>query len=138
MVAGRLIRLATVQDIPRITDMTERLAASVSGPQRVDRLKTGQTLAGLMQSPDGAVFVSGGGFIAGQVLQTIISFDPVAFEFGWYAEDRSGLRLLRTLESWSREQGATMLKMSCNGGTAQRILERCGYQMAEIQMIKVL
>jgi len=133
-----MIRPATVQDIPRIIDMTEQLVAFVRGPQRVCRLKTGQTLAGLIKGPDGAVLMSEGGFIAGQVIQTVISPDPVAFEFGWYAEDGSGLRLLSALEVWAQEQGATMLKMSCASSTVQLMLERRGYKIAEIQMIKRL
>ena len=116
--------------------MIEALAASVRGPQRVCRLRTGETLAGLISSPQGAVFVSGGGFIAGQIMQTVISPDPVAFELGWMAADRSGLRLLRAFETWAAEQGATLIKMSANGGAAERILERRGYRVAEVQMVK--
>lgn len=126
-----------MQDVPRCIDMIERLAVAVSGPQRVCRLKAGETLAGLITSADGGVFVSGGGFIAGQVGQTVISPDPVAWELGWWAEDRSGIRLLRRFEQWAASKGATLIKMSCNGGMAQRILERSGYEVAEIQMVKV-
>ncbi|MCZ4351527.1 hypothetical protein O4H61_03275 [Roseovarius aestuarii] len=62
----------------------------------------------------------------------------MAFELGWYAEDKSGLRLLRTFEAWAKGSGATLIKLSCNGGTAQRILERCGYAVAELQMCKAV
>ena len=133
-----MIRAAKAGDIPRIIDMVAALAASVRGPQRVDRLKTGETLAGLITSPDGAVFVSGGGFIAGQIGQTVISPDPVAWELGWWAEDRSGLRLLRRFEQWAESKGATLIKMSANGGVAQRLLKRRGYQVAEIQLCKAV
>lgn len=129
-------RLATATDIPRVIDMIERLAASVDGPQRVCRLRTGETLAGLIASTDGVVLVSGRGFIAGQIGRTVINPDPIAYELGWYAEDRSGLRLLRRFETWAREHGATLIKMSCKGGSAQRILARSGYRVAEIQMVK--
>jgi len=131
-----MIRRAGLQDIPAIIDMIERLAAAVSGPQRVDRIKTGETLAGLIHDPRGLVLVAGCGFIAGCITQTVISAEPVAFELGWYAEDRSGLALLRAFEDWAREQGAVLIKLSCNGGAAQRILERSGYRVAEIQMVK--
>lgn len=82
------------------------------------------------------VLVSGRGFIAGTITQTVISPDPVAVELGWFSEDRSGLALLRAFESWSADQGATLVKMSCNGGAAQRILDRAGYRMAEMAMVK--
>jgi hypothetical protein len=99
-------------------------------------LRAGQTLAGLINSPQGAVFISDGGFIAGQIMQTVISPDPVACELGWLATDRSGLRLLWAFEAWAAEQGATLIKMSAAGGVAQRILERRGYTVAEVQMVK--
>lgn len=131
-------RPATEADIPMLIDMTTALAASVRGPQEVCRLRAGQTLAGLISSPQGVVFVSGGGFIAGQIMQTVISRDLVAFELGWMATDRSGLRLLWAFEAWAAEQGATLIKMSANGGAAQRILERRGYRVAEVQMVKAI
>ncbi|WP_156505793.1 hypothetical protein, partial [Sulfitobacter sp. HI0054] len=86
-------RPATEADIPALIDMTEALAASVRGPQRVCRLQAGETLMGLLRNPQGVVFVSAGGFIAGRIMQTVISPAPVAFELGWFASDRSGLRL---------------------------------------------
>jgi len=131
-----LIRQASEADIPRLIDMTEALAAAVRGPQQVCRLRTGETLASLLRNPQGVVFVSDGGFIAGQIMQTIINPAPVAFELGWLATDRSGLRLLRAFGAWAAEQGATLVKMSANGGSAQRILERRGYTVAEVQMVK--
>lgn len=131
-----MIRPATPQDIPRVIDLIEKLAATIDGPQRVDRLKTGETLSGLTQDPRGVVLVTDRGFIAGCISQTVISPDPVAVELGWYAEDKSGLALLRAFEAWAERQGATLIKMTCNGGAAQRILERSGYRIAEIQMVK--
>ncbi len=131
-----MIRPATVADIPAIIDMIERLVRSVDGPQRVCRIRTGETLAGLIHDPRGVVLVSDRGFIAGTITQTVISPDPVAVELGWYAEDRSGLALLRAFEAWSEDQGVTLVKMSCNGGAAKRILDRAGYRMAEMAMVK--
>jgi len=130
------LRAATAADIPQVIDWIEALACAVDGPQRVCRIRTGETLAGLIASGDGIVLVSDGGFIAGCITQTVISPDPVAVELGWYATDRSGLRLLRAFEGWARDRGATLIKMSCNGGAAQRLLERAGYRVAEIQMVR--
>lgn len=136
MGSSGMIRPATVADIPAIIDMIERLVRSVDGPQRVCRIRTGETLAGLIHNPRSVVLVSGRGFIAGTITQTVISPEPVAVELGWFSEDRSGLALLRAFEAWSADQGATLVKMSCNGGAAQRILERAGYRMAEMAMVK--
>lgn len=131
-----IINTATPSDIPRIIDMVEALAARIEGPQRVDRLRTGEVLAGLIASPSGFVAVSAGGFIAGTLTQTIINPDPVAVELGWYAQDRTGLRLLRAFEARAAAQGATLTKMSCNGAAAQRILTARGYRAAETAMVK--
>jgi hypothetical protein len=136
MGARQLIRQASEADIPRLVDMIEALAASVDGPQRVSRIRAGETLAGLLGDPQGVVFVSAGGFLAGRIMRTVISPAPVAFELGWFASDSSGLRLLRAFETWAAEQGATLIKMSANGGAAERILERRGYSVAEVQMVK--
>lgn len=131
-----MIQKAVEADIPRVIDMVEQLAAAVNGPQQVCRIRTGETLAGLIVRPEGGVWISDGGFIAGCITQTIISPDPVAIELGWWAGDRSGLRLLRTFEAWARERGACLIKLSCNGGPAQHILARSGYRVAEIQMVR--
>jgi hypothetical protein len=133
-----VIRAATEADIPRCIDYTEALVEAVSGPQRVCRLKTGESLAGLLAAPHGAVFVSAGGFIAGQVGHTSISPEIVSFEQGWFAMDRSGIRLLRHFEAWGIGKGATLIHMSCAGGAVQRMLERGGYRAAEIQMCKAV
>lgn len=138
MGARQLIRRASEADIPRLVDMIEALAASVGGPQPVCRIRAGETLAGLLGDPQGVVLVSDGGFIAGRIMQTVISPAPVAYELGWFASDRSGLRLFRAFEAWSTEQGATLIKMSANGGAAQRILELRGYTVAEVQMVKAI
>lgn len=130
-----MIRPATMQDIPCIIDLIEKLAAAVNG-LTVDRIKTGETLAGLLVDSAGVVLVSDGGFIAGRVAETFINLDRVAFEMGWFAEDRSGLRLLRAFEAWAKSRGAAMIAMSCNGGAARRILERSGYEAMEIKMVK--
>lgn len=136
MGAWQLIRPAVEADIPRIVDWAVQLRAAVNGPQAVCRITTGHTVAGLIHSPDGAVWVSGHGFIAAKLGRTIISPDVIAEECGWFAEDRTGLRLLRAFERWADKHGATLKRVSCNGGAAQRILERAGYRQAEISMVK--
>lgn len=115
--------------------MVERLVEAVDGPQRVDRIRTGQTLAGLIASPDGFVAVSDHGFIAATITQTVISPDPVAAELGWWAE-RDGLLLLSAFEEWADSKGAVLKKMSANGGAAAEILKRAGYRACETAWVK--
>ena len=91
-------------------------------------------VAGLIQSPDAIVLVSDGGFIAGSLQPTIINPARVAMEHGWFARDRSGLRLLRAFEGWAADRGAVMVKMST--GAAGPDLGRLGYTMTEQNWVK--
>ena len=132
------MRHAAADDIPRLVDLVEALARAVDGPQKVDRLRTGQVLAALITNPDALVLVADGGFIAGVIEQTVISPEPVAIELGWYAQRGHGQALLLAFEAWARERGARLVKMSCAGGRVQAMLEGAGYRMAELQMVKGL
>lgn len=128
------MRLATASDIPRIVQMVTRLAASVGVPQVVDPEWTGASLAALIASPDASVWVTDGGFLAAQLVRTTISPELVAVEHGWWAEDRSGLRLLRAYERWARERGATRIRLST--GINGPDLSRLGYRPAEQAWVK--
>ena len=55
-------------------------------------------------------------------------------EHGWFARDRSGMRLLRAFEEWAAEQGAVMVKMST--GAVGPYLGRLGYTMTEKTWVK--
>lgn len=132
-----MIGHALPSDIPRVIDMIERLAAAVNGLS-VDRLRAGETLAELIQSPDGTVLVSSAGFIAGRVAPTFINHDLVAYEMGWFAGDGTGQKLLAAFEAWAEAQGAVMVAMSCASDQVRRRLERGGYAVAETKMVKRL
>lgn len=124
-----MIRAAAADDVLRIVDMVEALRLAVGGPVPVDRPHTARTVAGLLASPDGAVWVSDAGFIAGALTQTIISPAPLAQELGWYATDGTGLRLLRRFETWAQERGAVLIQLST--GPTGPDLTRLGYWRAE-------
>lgn len=124
-----MIRRATASDIMEIVDHVEALRLAIGGPVQVDRAHTAQTLAALLSSPDGAVWVSPGGFIAGVLTQTIISPVPLVQELGWYATDGTGLRLLRRLEAWAQDRGAALIQLST--GPVGPDLTRLGYRRAE-------
>ena len=124
-----MIRPATASDILTIVDQVEALRAAVGGPVAVDRAWTARTLAALLESPDGAVWVSDAGFIAGALTQTIISPAPLAQELGWYATDGTGLRLLRRFETWAQERGAVLIQLST--GPTGPDLSRLGYRRVE-------
>lgn len=128
------VRIATPADILSIVDQVEALREAVAGPVAVDRPHTAATLARLIASEDGAVFVSDGGFIAGLLTPTIINPRPVAQELGWHATDGSGLRLLRAFEGWARERGAMLIMLSTAPEGPD--LSRLGYRRAETAWVK--
>lgn len=128
------VRLAGAQDVLRVVEMIEDLRAAVRGPIPVDRAWTARTVAGLIASDDGAVWVTDGGFIAGVIEPTIISPARVAKEMGWYSRDRSGLLLLRAFEDWARMRGATLIQLST--GAEGLDLSRFGYRIAEMAWVK--
>lgn len=129
-----MIRWATHADVLRIVDMVERLRAAVDGPVVVNRGWTAAQVARLIDGPDSAVWVAGGGFIAGALVPTVISPDPVAQELGWWAEDGSGLRLLRRFEGWARDRGASLVQLST--GASGPDLSRLGYRRAELAWVR--
>lgn len=129
-----MIREATADDVLRIVGMVEALRLAVGGPVAVDRPWTARTVAGLLASPDGAVWVSDAGFIAGALTQTIISPAPLAQELGWYATDGTGLRLLRRFETWAQERGAVLIQLST--GATGPDLTRLGYRPAEMAWVR--
>lgn len=128
------LRLAGAADILPIVDMIEALRAAVAGPVPVDRAWTARTLAHLIASPDGAVWVSGAGFIAGSLQPTVISPALIAMEHGWWASDGSGLRLLRAFEAWAQARGAVLVQLST--GPAGLDLSRLGYRLTEKAWVK--
>lgn len=129
-----MIREATTDDVLRIVDMVEALRLAVGGPVPVNRPHTARTVAGLLDSPDGAVWVSDAGFVAGALTQTIISPAPLAQELGWYATDGTGLRLLRRFETWAKERGAVLIQLST--GATGPDLTRLGYRPAEMAWVR--
>ncbi|MFG6081595.1 hypothetical protein ACEUZ9_002219 [Paracoccus litorisediminis] len=128
------IRLAGADDVLRVVDMIEDLRAAVDGMMPVSRPWTAAVVAGLIQNPEAVVYVSDGGFIAGSMQPTIIHPDRVAMEHGWFARDRSGMRLLRAFEAWAEDQGAVMVKMST--GASGPDLGRLGYTMTEQNWVR--
>jgi len=128
------IRRAVWEDIPRVIDLVERLVLATGMGQAVDRDWTGSTLASLITSPAGAVWVTDQGFLAASVTRTVISPDLIAQEHGWYCEDRQGLRLLRAYEAWAADMGATCIQVSTGIGGPD--LARLGYRATELAWVK--
>lgn len=128
------MRPATVCDIPRITDLVERLIKASGIPQDVDRAHTQRVLLSLILRPDALVLVTDGGFLAASIERSVINPEPIACEHGWFATDRSGLRLLRAFEAWAELQGA---RVRMSTGIAGPDLGRLGYRAVEMAWVRV-
>lgn len=128
------VRLAVPGDVPAIVEMVGRLVAAVHGPIAPQPEMVAETLRHLIASPTGAVWVSGRGFLAASVQRSVISAQPVAVEHGWYAEDRSGIALLREYERWAQDMGASLVMLST--GPDGPDLARVGYRRTEQAWVK--
>lgn len=128
------MRPATEADIPRILDMGAALTARMGHPQVVDRIHAGASLAHTIRN--GLVLVSDGGFVAGKIGQTAVNPEPVAFEMGWAAADGNGWALLGAYEAWAAQQGAAKVSVACREDRIRRALERRGYRLVEMQMMR--
>jgi hypothetical protein len=127
------MRTATLDDIPRITDMVEKLIEASGIPQEVDRAHTQKTLMALVLREEGLVLVTDKGFIAASLERSVISPELIACEHGWYAADRSGIKLLRGLEAWAKRHGARVRLSTGRGGPD---LSRLGYEAVETAWVK--
>ena len=135
------VRRATHDDIPRLVVMGRKFHEKAEIPAPYSEAATSNLLAGLIDSPDGAVFVTDAGMIGGMLAPAYCSTDwRMAVELFWWAEDRSGLRLLAMFEKWAQNSGANEIRMTTIAGleTATRILDRRGYRPIEISHIKVI
>lgn len=130
------VRLATASDVMHIVDLVEDLREAVNGLMPVNRPWTAQFVAGLIDSPQGVVFVSGDGFIAGMLQPTVINPAHIALENGWFARDGSGRALRLAFEDWGRKQGAEMVKLST--GAIGPDLSKDGYVLTEKTWVKRL
>ena len=77
----------------------------------------------------GFVAVSDKGFIAGIAQPLPLNHEwLVASEFLWWAEDKSGMRLLRAFRNWAKSIGANEIRYSCpsHNKRVQQIFARTG------------
>jgi hypothetical protein len=129
----------TAADISHVVRLVGKLIDSVKGAVPMDVSHTGAQIARLTQAPTGLVLVSERGFIAAEVLATVVSPAPIAFEQGWYAEDGKGMKLLDCFERWSDEMQCVGRKLSTASNVScsmRRALVRRGYSPAEMAWYK--
>jgi hypothetical protein len=126
-----MIRKATTDDLDFILALTVEFNAGYYGrPLNMDKTKI--MITHLIT--DGVVFVSEQGYIGGMLVTDMFRDDLALVEFGWFAKDSSGIRLLDKFIAAGKELHADeirMCTMSTSPAVATRILERRGFNLIE-------
>jgi N-acetylglutamate synthase-like GNAT family acetyltransferase len=138
-----MIREATVDDIPSIVDMGERMAARAALAVGYDPVSVAATLSQLIESPEGILLVSKSGMIGGLCYPHPFNHAvKVGQEFFWYSEEGVGLDLLDVCEAQAKDLGAKFWTMFCMATmrprAVGRLLEWRGYVANEHSYIKEL
>ncbi len=139
-----MVRVATVNDIPRLC----MLAQVEQGRSRFkdvpfDGERAYQVFQGLITGLQSRVFISECGFIGGHVQMNLNNRFFTAYELAWYAEDGSGMELLRAFTDWARKLRAIHLVISNYAGIKEpakfaRVMKREGLEMLGSSYIKKL
>lgn len=129
---------ATDADIPRLVEMLRSFHDYAELPWSYDEVATVKAIKNMMHA--GCVIISDGGAIGGIIGPAWCNPKwTYACELFWWAEDGSGVKLLRAFEKWAREAGVNEVRvasMSINPRAA-RILDRMGYAPIETTHGKV-
>ena len=136
-----MIRQMVSADIPAVVEMVGELRLAAGQPQEVEPERTAATLQRLLDSRLGDVWVVDGiGFVAGEIVQSAVSSERIAFEHGWYSREPGwGMRLMRVFESWAVGRGCSRVRMSAPiGGPVRGMLEKRGYEAVEIAMVRTI
>lgn len=83
----------------------------------------------------GVVFMSDGGFIAGAIVQDPFRQWEALVEFGWYATDSSGMRLLNKFVELGRESMLDEVRMTTLSTSPEGVnetLRRYGFNPIEV------
>lgn len=140
-----MIRNAGLDDIPRIVDLGERMAAraGLEGHVGYDRQSVAATLEHLIDSPDGILICDDNGMIGGLCYPHPFNISvKTGQELFWYSEGDSGLALLDACEAKAKAIGAkfwTMISQETMRPKAVgKLYERRGYRPLEHSYIKEL
>jgi hypothetical protein len=111
MIADKTVRYAQPADIDRIVDLARREHAASVWANRVafSPQHAKDTIESFLWTPMRTIVMTDGGYLLGLVQS--VGFSPVlaAMEYAWYAEDGSGLALLKEFDQWAKRMGAQTL-----------------------------
>ena len=140
-----MIRDAGLDDIPRIVDLGERMAAraGLDGHVGYDRDSVASTLAHLIESPDGILICDDDGMIGGLCYPHPFNISVKnGQELFWYSEGKTGLTLLDACEAKAKAIGAKFWTMLCEETMRPKVVGnlflRRGYRLLEHSYIKEL
>jgi len=145
-----MIRLATMDDVPRLVEMGVEFMCSVppysAWTPKPEVLET--TARAMIQSEAQDVFVadmSGGvvGMLGVATYRHPLTGELTATEMFWWVSPawrgRTGLALLRAAERWAASHGAGRLQMIAPNPDVARIYEQRGYEaLSEITYHKAI
>ena len=144
---GRVIREATVDDIPVLVAMGMRFAQSDAykhivrdNPVQFEKMARMLITSGLgvmlVLEKNGCVE----GMIGMLCTPHFLSGDMFAGEICWWINPEhrgDGVRLMRSAETWAREQGALSIQMVAPNERVGSLYERMGYQQTETSYQKL-
>lgn len=134
------MRQATPEDIPRLVEMGRKFHAASNQKCGYSGEDIAAMLGNMIASPSACILTTDGGVIGGAISPAYCDRSwKIAIELFWWAEDKTGLKLLAGFEEWAWAQGANEIRMTTltNLPTAERILDRRGYVASEISYQKV-
>lgn len=126
-----VVRRAELSDMTQIIKLCERFNKEYFGIP-LDLEKTIAMVVWIIE--DGVGFVSTSGFIGGVPTTDLIRNWTLLQEFGWYAEDRSGIALLDAFIQAGRDLGVDEVRvctLETSSPMAGRILQRKGFAPLE-------
>jgi N-acetylglutamate synthase-like GNAT family acetyltransferase len=126
-----MIKKATIKDFDHILALTQEFNENYyDRPLNLD--KTTTMIKHLIKH--GVVFVSDQGYIGGMVVPDMFRDDLALVEFGWFAKDSSGIKLLDKFIQAGKDMHVNevrMCTMNTSPAVATRILERRGFNLIE-------
>lgn len=141
------MKIATLEDLPEIADMSMEFMASTGYTEFSDRDTIEKLIYNLItgeQNEKIILFKSGVGFLAG--CATLFPFGQhlLATEIAWWVNPNSrgkktGAEFLEAFEYWAKEKaGCTMINMACLDDKLMKFYETKGYKLYERAYMKVL
>lgn len=130
-----MIRTATWDDFEHIMDMTHAFNNEYTDLPLVE-----DKVAAMLDNviPNGVCFVSDGGYIGGIVSPDLFHATNSLIELAWYAQDNSGLRLLKAFVDEGRRLNVDAIRictMSTSPKFVDKVLRAQGFTLAESSYI---